>query len=128
MKCPNCRSEIHSSCLRCPYCNALIADYSGGANRYAVQQTQPVYNNDPRYRNQQYTEPVRYNNCRSGRKNDYPYYNSGYEEYDYSAYLSQGYNQKKSTDLNQILLLMGIVIIGMQVIVLMLLVALLLQV
>ena len=128
MKCPNCRSELHSACLRCPYCNTPIAEYPGGVNRHTTHQTQSVYNNDPRYRNPYYTEPVRYNDAySSGRKNDYPYNNTGYKEYDYSAYQPYSYNQRKTADISQVLLSMGIVIIGMQVIVLMLLVALLLQ-
>ena len=124
MKCPNCRNEISNSSLRCPYCNILTAAQYG--NRYSTA-TEPVYPNDERYRTS-YTEPVRPNSTRQNRNQGYNYTNTyGYgnqytnagqygNEYDYYNYAANRNMQKKSNDMNVLVLSMGVVIIGLQVI------------
>ncbi len=114
MKCPNCRNEISNNTLRCPYCNYLIAD-----SRAAGNYTTPVYTNsegaDPRYSAQHgyYTH------------NDAKMYMPSYNEYAQEGYYAHCYPQKQknsetTTDWGSILLALGVLNIGLQIILLVL--------
>ncbi len=121
MKCPNCRNEISNNSLRCPYCNYLIAD-----SRATGNYTTPVYSTndgvDPRYGAQQNMYNTR---------NDSKAYPPAYNEYYQDGYCHYCYGQKQknteSGDWDSVLLAMGVLNIGLQIILLVLMVVILFQ-
>ena len=118
MKCPNCRCEIHSSALKCPYCYYVLpSKEKGGYATQPIYRPENQYGHDPRYSNPQ----MGYGSV-DNRGYDYHSYN-GTEYNDNYAY----YHEQKKTDYGHIILPISIFILGLQLVILMLQVIVLLK-
>lgn len=124
MKCPNCRRDLPNTYLRCPYCNSLTTQGYPGAR--VNTSTQPIYNSRNNNRGYYHNND---NYSQYHGNNSYNYYGDGYYDYPADFYYEEPYRENKDqkSDINHILISMGVFIIGMQVINLLVLLLLILR-